>query len=328
VLAAEIALERLEPVTRRRAQVAEFPWLVTSLGVTDFPCITTSSVLVARNIRRLRDAVRGILGKNRFMASNLTTIGFEARTEKQFRKLALRASREGTLIDSPNGRYVVWPTKGPEQLWAQLDRAGALIGLNPHFAGFARIRVAIQEIVRNEQSPLDGYVWCWAAPVDEDPASGEYPFVVDLPNFDIATSDLEVPWFGLMQVPAFARSLNCWDDDATYGADQDRLWASEPGGQPGIKGLAADSFIPSGTFTPSGEAPDGGPAAEAMITGHVLRTELRTNSETGRRFWHVLVRTLGGEFDIVADPEVIQGEPVEEGVVQGSFWLTGMVRRD
>jgi hypothetical protein len=124
-------------------------------------------------------------------------------------------------------------------------------------------------------------------------------------------------------VAAFARTLTCWPDEAAYTAAEEVKWGGSkgPDGQ-AVRGFAAESFIPSGMFALDPSKPHT-PRAEAIFTGHVLSTEVLLNAQTGRSFHHARVKTLGGEFDVVADPEVVKGEPVAGGVVQGSFWLTG-----
>lgn len=55
----------------------------------------------------------------------------------------------------------------------------------------------------------------------------------------------------------------------------------------------------------------------------MLGTSLLINPATGASFHWAKVRTLGGEVDVVADPEVLNGSLVVGGVVNGSFWLSG-----
>jgi hypothetical protein len=255
--------------------------------------------------------------------NNFSTIGFDVPTQDALSDLFRIVATSGTVETSPLGRYVRWPEGPGEQLWAQVDQTGAAVGLNPYFEGSAGLPVAVVDAVRDPEHPMDGYVWCWAAPRDDDPESGDYPVVIDLPDFDAATDGLTLPWFGSMQVAAFARSLDCWPDDAAYEASEAEKWAHRAvDGEREVKGFAAESFIPTGTFS-IGEQADAPPSAQAWFTGHVLDTTVRTNAHTGLTFHHVLVHTLGGEYDVVADPEVLDGEPAVGGVVQVSAWLTG-----
>ena len=258
------------------------------------------------------------------MASNMTTIGFEATTMEDFEALAERVRREGRAVPAPLGGYRVWPD-GPEQVWVSLRADGRVAGLNPHFEGTARIRVAVVAVTRDERFPMDGSVSAWADPDSNEPESGQYPFRVDLPDFDAAVDGLELPWFGELQVAMFARGLTCWPDDAAYEAAERDRWGERPGtDRRQVKGFAAESFIPTGSFALPGKDEEwAGPTAEALFTGHVRSSELRANAATGRAFRHLVVRTLGGEYDVVADPQVVDGSPVEGGVVRASGWLSG-----
>jgi hypothetical protein len=53
---------------------------------------------------------------------------------------------------------------------------------------------------------------------------------------------------------------------------------------------------------------------------------MRTNEHTGRRFWAGRVRTLGGEIDVVADPELVGDEPTPEAIISVGGWIAGRVR--
>jgi hypothetical protein len=90
--------------------------------------------------------------------------------------------------------------------------------------------------------------------------------------------------------------------------------------------VLSESFIPSGSFSLEEDQPNS-PQAEAMFTGQVLQTTCLTNPTTGGTFYWAHVRTLGGEIDIVVDPEVLNGELIQGGIVQGTFWLSGRVMK-
>jgi len=259
------------------------------------------------------------------VANNFSTIGFDVGSQEDFVALARVAVERGERVPCPFGEYLVWSPGGGAQLIVQVDDQRRLVGANPHFEGPARIRVAVTHTARDGEHPMDGYVHAWAGPRNDEPESGDYPFVVDMPDFDAATDGLVVPGLGSMQIAAFARTLACWQDDASYAAAEEAKWAAK-GYSSGdkVRGFSAESFIPSGTFS-LGDPPPGGfvPKAEAIFTGHVLLAELATNGHSGLPFHHLVVKTLGGEYDVVADPTVPEGEPVVGGVVQGTFWLTG-----
>jgi hypothetical protein len=112
-----------------------------------------------------------------------------------------------------------------------------------------------------------------------------------------------------VQLAAFAHTCACHADDEAFAASQDSDMRFAP-----------ESFIPSGTFDDGDVA-----SAIALFTGHVVETEELTNGWTGERFRWARVRTLGGEVDVVADPEIVEGTPIAGGVIEGTFWLSGQL---
>jgi len=139
---------------------------------------------------------------------------------------------------------------------------------------------------------------------------GACPLRVDVPDFAAVKDALAPPRIVVMQVAAFAHWLDCFSGDEAFAASQD----------PRVR-VAAESFFPTG-LTPL----DDGPApnrAEALFSGHVLSVSPLANPEDGGHFFHLRVRTYGGEYDVVADAALVAGAPVVGGVVQGAFWLSG-----
>jgi hypothetical protein len=86
--------------------------------------------------------------------------------------------------------------------------------------------------------------------------------------------------------------------------------------------FAPKSLIPSGLFTPSGKIKEP-PLAEIIFNGRVVETARVANPVTGQKFYWARVHTLGGELDVVADPQIVQGNVVQDGIVNGTFWLSG-----
>jgi hypothetical protein len=243
------------------------------------------------------------------MANHFSTLGITVQSEDAFNELIYQTATSGTVIATPPGLYICWAMGGGVELWAQATHERRLLGLNPHFSGPARMRVGItNRVERASDTELDGALHGWADPAGDDPESGSYPFVVDVP--DIHTlGELALPAIHTIQIAAFAHTLSVFADEEEYRrAPQD-----EPR-------FATESFIPVGLFETSGEPP-----AHAMFTGRVLEAALRTNPATGAPFFWALVRTLGGQIDVVADPALVQAPLVAGGVVQGMFWLSGRV---
>ena len=245
------------------------------------------------------------------MPSHLSSIGFRVENAKELARLAEELSLKAETIAVKTGKYLRWAGPGGEQLWLQINARRELVGINPHFEGLTRLRIGVvSRISRTGDTALDGGFHAWASPSGV-PDDGEYPFVFDAP--DAATySDLEIPSVAEAQVTAFAHELALFDSEEAYNSAQ-----SSDGVQ-----FASRSFVPSGMFSP-GDQKEGPPTAEAIFTGQILQAESRTNAVSGLPFWWAVVDTLGGQFDVVADPSIVEKQPVVGGFLSGSFWLSG-----
>lgn len=250
------------------------------------------------------------------MPSHFSTIGFHVRDDDHFERLASEAAEAGEVLKSPRGYYIRYTPGAGAELWVQANKQKELIGCNPHFAGTCRIRAGItKQPIKDEETFMDGSLYCWAAVTGDDPSAG-FPLVIDVPDFDLVRERLKLPAIVTIQVAAFAYKLSCFADDEQFRSSQS-----------GTMKFAADAYLPSGIFTPGLKDRDP-PEAEAIFAGHILSAELRTNPSTGRRFHYLSVESLPGVFDVVADPEVVEGEPVTSGVAKGNFWLSGRIVSD
>ena len=245
------------------------------------------------------------------MSNHMSDLGFLVESKADFEALALQALEHGTELQAASGAYVRWSPGASVELWMQLDADGNIVGLNPHYAGDTRMRVGLTaRVPRPESSILDGAFHGWAAPENSEPESGAYPFVFDVPDYEL-TCAVVVPSICEVQLTAFAHELQAYESEAAYDESQ-----HDP-----IK-FAAESFIPAGLFNPDGET-NTPPQAYAIFTGRVLDTALITNPASEREFCWAHVRTLGGELDLVADPDLLSGYLTKGGIVSGSFWLSG-----
>lgn len=247
------------------------------------------------------------------MPSHMTTLGFPVTSEKDFRHYVFAASEFGRKIEALNGSYTLWEPGNGIELWVQTNLHKRIIGMNLHFSGHSRMRVGLtRHIVKIGQSILDGAFYAWADPQRDEPESGYYPFVFDVPDYGLHNA-VRVPGLATVQLAAFAHELQGFENAEAYIAAQEN----------GIT-FAEGSFIPSGLFR-SG-APGGvrePPLAQAIFSGHVLVTQVLINPVTDQRFYWARVRTLGGEVDVVADPQVVRGRVTRYEIIKGSFWLSG-----
>ena len=243
--------------------------------------------------------------------SHFSTIGIRVETEDEFKSLANQMASQARSIDVPEGRYLHWSSPSGAEVWIQLDNNHHLIGMTPHFAGKSQLRAGITaRLNRPEDTALDGAFHAWADPADTDPTSGLYQFVFDSPDF-CRHATLALPSVVQVQLAAFAHEIAIFDSVNACNSTQ----TDEPQ-------VASRSFIPSGFFAPHAGSTEL-PQAHASLSGHILQADRLINDLSGHSFYWALVDSLGGLFDVVIDPKLVEDVPKPNGVMKGSFWLSG-----
>ncbi|WPB74260.1 hypothetical protein KYC5002_35190 [Archangium violaceum] len=244
------------------------------------------------------------------MASNMSCIGITARDPQDFgRRMSLLLERSESA-----GKW------GAHELRVWSDASGASVsfvvsedGVECATPGF-RARSRLQARAARFTSDPDCR-FCDPLLVEILDAKGEpfYPLATQLDDLLLTRERVSEGALLELGLCAFARGIEVWTDEAAFLTAQ----ADEE-----VK-FAAESLIPSGLFSPEGEEhPE---AAEAFLTGRVLEAGLRENLMTGETFQHAIVRTLGGNYDVLASPRDL-GTPLEPGnIIQGEFWLVGRV---
>ncbi len=242
------------------------------------------------------------------MPSYMTTLGFPVTTEQDVRHYIFLATEFGRKIETFHGSYTLWEPGEGLQLWVQTNLHKRILGMRLHFSGQARMRVGIiSTITRQGQNILDGTLYALADPAHEDPMQGKYPFVFDVPDYD-TYQNLYLPTLGEVQLVAFASSMKCFATDKAY---QDTYPA-----------LAPESVI-APTLPKPGSRRREPLQSEVHMYGRILETRQLTNPVTGLKFYWAHVRTDGGEMDVVADPQIVEGALVNHGILGGLFWLSG-----
>jgi len=247
------------------------------------------------------------------MPSHFSTIGLPVESQNEMIELARRVVSDCVSFNANGGRYLRWLSSSGAELWLQVDTENRLLGMTPHFSGKSRVRVGLVErVIRPDGTELDGAFYGWAEPTTDEPESGIYPFVFDVPDFQLHRR-LSLPATVTVQVAAFTHEVSIFDSKEAFRVSQI-----------GKLKYASQSFIPSGLFSSDGKSTKP-PEAYAIFAGHILEVESRTNELRGRSFWWVLVETLGGVLDVVIDPGLLSTSPKVGGVLYGSFWLSGRI---
>ncbi|MGQ0671648.1 MAG: hypothetical protein ACT4N2_02040 [Hyphomicrobium sp.] len=244
------------------------------------------------------------------MVSNLSTIGFDFAADEDFVATMVRLAGEARQrLSVPGGDYAIWRSRTGAEIWFQLAPSVAggdieIVGLTPFFEGMSEVDLGITGVVhRAEDTPLDGAFTAWVAP--DDAGGGSYPIVFDAVDFG-AHRDGPLPVVRRARLVAFARDLIAFPSAQSYAA-----------GGTGGEMFSPRSFVPvglaAGAFDEGGEPSQ--PSADARLTGEVIEHRPLINEVTGRSFHWMLVRSADAVFDVVADPEIIEGQIVAGGTV-------------
>lgn len=251
--------------------------------------------------------------------SNLSDIGFPVKNEHDVNQVIMDIMNHLKPVPCPpRGYYFKFEDNSGAEIYMQTNPAQEIMGFNPAFNGKSSRRVGLTKMIERDTSELDGAFYAWANPGENDfEKTGEYPFVFDVPDFR-TKENLALPKVVEIQLTAFASNdFEIFDSKKIFDAVQNDE----------IK-VASKSFIPSGlfAFNENGESSElDPPQAHGILTGEIKEFEARTNSFTGGKFYWFSVETYGGEIDVVADTNLIKNEPKIDGIVRGSFWLSGKI---
>lgn len=249
--------------------------------------------------------------------SNLSDIGFPTPDEQAVNEMIMHVLEFAVPIKCERGFYLKFSDASGAEIYLQGNFDQELVGFNPHFAGTSRRKVGITRMIERDSSELDGGFHAWANPSDADvEISGECPFVFDTPDF--RTVEIEnFPIIKDVQLTAFA------SNDFQIFASEDDYYAS----QKDKPKFATNFFVPNGLldFNTENWDENAPPRPIGSFAGEIKKFDRRTNQLSGQDFYWLLVETLGGEVDVVADPKLIPEEPKIGGIVSGQFWLSGRV---
>ncbi|HLL31477.1 MAG TPA: hypothetical protein VK403_10810 [Allosphingosinicella sp.] len=250
--------------------------------------------------------------------NHFTQAGFEVRaTDADALTRSVQPYADRCVPEALAGADLICLVRDPSgaELWIGLKKLESgeleLASFNPAFAGEGRAKVEIVGDVSDPQwKPFE-------IAVTARFAGEEVPLVFDLAD----------PRQAAQAKPgkALAVSLAGFSFDARIFKDEKGYYSAQKKEGAQIA-FAANHFIPSGLFTAEagGKADSERPTAYADFAGTVLKSELRTNSTGGGRFWWALVRTYGDyTIDVVLHPSQVKLKPARGTVVSGRFWLTG-----
>lgn len=225
------------------------------------------------------------------MASNLSSIGFDFGDAEDFQaQMLARAAEAAERVGCGAGDYSIWRSSTGAQIWFHVrpfgteDDARDIAGLTPFFEGESDVALEIVErIVRPGCNEFEGAFRGIVGGGDG------HPVVFEAVDFAVH-ADRTLPLKCRARVVGFATMVR--------------------------------AFLPTGAHpTPIGEQKPA--TGDALLKGRVVEHHELVNEATGRAFHWLLVESLGATFDVVADPEAVEGEIVEGGAVEVGATMIG-----
>lgn len=246
------------------------------------------------------------------MANHFAAIGCPITDDASYEQAVTLAWENAEERPAPEGGYLRWQSGEGGEIWLQIDPEGMMIASTPFFEGKSRLRVLLTHRVHHSNcTAYEGACHAWMNPTSEMVESGDYPFVFDLVDY-AAEADRELPQIAEVRLTGFAHELSVYASEAEYEA----LDSGEPR-------FAVESFIPVGLFAADDQA-DAEPLSYALFTGVVVEAS-QLEGQMGGRYQWALVRTLGGEIDVVIEPALHAG-PLQPGMVlSGTYWMCGRI---
>uniref|UniRef100_A0A7S2VAC1 Uncharacterized protein n=1 Tax=Entomoneis paludosa TaxID=265537 RepID=A0A7S2VAC1_9STRA len=220
-------------------------------------------------------------------------------------------------------------TQNGAEMWGAVER-GSFLGMDPHYCGLSRVPMRLTEKKWDDSSNAAAFVGTTVME-ESDNDSGDDDAVMmpmtlefDCPYSFFANDLVEMPQECTVQLAAFAHEIAVFDRLEDYKKHCQEVKAR------GDMAFADRSFFWTAIFHDDEEEEDSDkrpPRSNAIMTGHVVQSEVKLNEQTGEYFYWALVETVGGRLDVVIHPHLIDrhGEsPPRVGcILQGHFWLSG-----
>jgi hypothetical protein len=246
------------------------------------------------------------------MSQHLASIGFPIQVPDDLQVYIEHALRHGRRFSTSQGSYVCWSSRSGAELWVKLDLEGQVLEVNPFFSGHSKMSVAIEERIAAEtDGSLEGAFYGWMSGYyDRSEGSnprfsynGIIPLGFNTPNYAMYDR-LNTPGVFDARLVGFAQSLQAFDSVEDY-----YRWSKGKNLM-----LSSEAFFP-----------DHNPEVNMLFTAYVLDSMPLVNEFTSCRYEWAWVRTYGGEIDIVAQPDQVDGKLVPGGTVMGRLWMTGKI---
>lgn len=248
------------------------------------------------------------------------SVGFRDRNPDDLYNTYMQLCENGEIFETKNAKYLRWAVGQNLELWTKVKDGKPEMIYHPSFDGDARMTVALMEKTpRRDEAFSDGAFFCRSsASAGEGWVAGRAPFVFDTPYFH-RYDDLQLPRLASVQLTAYSFNMRGF-------AHEDEYEVAYPVNEKGYF-WNCKHFVSACLIEPRGENNELQPAC-AEVSGYVLDSGILTNPSTGLDFCWAKVETIGGEVDVVCQPERLEGYLVNGGIARTRCYLYGRLIKD
>lgn len=267
------------------------------------------------------------------MSTRLHALGFPAAWTPTVAALLRTLAAQARAVDVRRGAYRLWRSRDGAELWFHYPRPrtsdtaskaqpGAATAtspqpqaaqgdiITPFHKGQSAVKLRIGRVLAMDRSnPLEGSCLAWLPKTDD--GWREQPIVLELVPFARHTIE-PMPYMVDAQIACFAHAVWAFDTAEAYVA-----------GTPKHRRLKVGAYSPM-TQTEVPEVPltyRYSPVTLGLVTGRVRRSIRFINPVARAPYYWLALETKRGLFDIIVNPDAVQGDISEGNVAQayGSF---------
>jgi len=238
------------------------------------------------------------------MPSHYSDMGFEVKSVDDIKTIYYKNRDKVNIIKGGKGFYHVFRIDKNIEFLIQVNSKKQILGLEFHYLGKGYNHLKIIKWLSVSKNKQAGLLRC---------ELDGMPINLNIPNVGVLPKQKYVQDICTFQVVCFAEQVSFFKDEEEY-------MSSQTPSEKGFK-LAANYFIPSGTFNSDGSKKSK-QEANALFAGKILEFEKRLNTYSYKEYYYFLVETFNMTLDVLVDKEIVPDNISAGNIITGSFWLS------
>ncbi len=238
--------------------------------------------------------------------SRFSAIGFDVKTSDDLLLLTENILQMAHHYSThKKAVYFCYTDPSGAQIWVCKDKKrGDIINTIPSFLPKQTQKIGVLKI-KPKGANKKVFAHAWLNPIyyDNHSIDGDFPLVIYLPDY----------LNHQIKKNAQTAYLTLFANDVELYVDKHEFYKCNDKG--GIK-IAHESFFPIETF-------DKIPHSQVLVSGTVLKSELRTNQLTNNPFYWCLIQTYASNYEAVYPYDMFDKIPEVGNIIFGKYWITG-----